>query len=169
MYTDEQLSEGLRVTLQADIRTCLPVPFNRRKVIAPNGVPWVADIIPAGTTGTVFQHRIRKGMPCLGLPHAMAWGVSWDGVPPHESPKNTYGLQLGPAPEVPPELAALRARWVAALEARRAVEAEGAARWHEPVNSLGGAFWARHEAAVAWAEQLRREYDAAAGLPDREV
>ena len=165
------LFEGMRVVLTADVRLMCVAPFNRTK-----SGPWDVDTVPAGTAGTVFRFRTRKGSPTNGLPHPQMWGVAYDGVPPTVG--DCYGLadarDLAPAPaQLPARLAALRDAWEAALEGQQAIERRiAAAHAALPPGRYVIAerhLWEELKAATATADQLRQEYDAAAQLPAREV
>jgi hypothetical protein len=173
------LAEGLRVRLVKPINTVLSGYWPHKVTLQVGRNVWdTLDQVLAGTEGTVYRFRIRRGLPTCGLPHAEMWGVAWDNVPPPLS--GHFGLmseKLIPDDMVEAhqqqasELVTLRIAWLEAL-ARRKSKEEVFAKHHREKNDhevLPREHYDEFHALQADAEAKQKAYDEAAHIPLRKV
>lgn len=170
------LTEGLRVVIEQDLRTVIDGEWNVQDVVFPWGVKDRMSVIPAGTVGTIYRFRVRKGLPTCGLPHAEMWGVVFDGVP--QPINDHYGLVESRIPDMRiadeqqnSELSALRQAWEAALAKRRECEDRISKSREEqsPYLCNDERLWEDLKLTAKECEDCRERYDRAAGIPQREV
>lgn len=186
---ESQLFEGLRVVLTRPLHTIFAGPSRRvpaeRRHYPLVEVPYshsggtrhdLMNEVPAGTKGTIYRFRIRDGRPTSGWAHPRMWGVKFDGYPTglsgHMGICGLEHYQLA-GEELPQHLALLLKDWARNEVLAEKAEAELARHYNALpdrvyTNDTIRGLHAAYKPIRDEADRLRKVYDEASNIPERQ-